>query len=357
MVASASAQHYRETLRIVADDPNVDALVAIFIPPLTTPPGDVARALAEEARALKGRKPLLTVFMSAQGAPPELREGDARLPCYAFPEAAAIALARAVRYGEWRARPPAAPPALEGIRRGEAAALVEGALRRGGGWLSPDEVTALLACYGLPVAEQRTAASPEQAGAAAQELGGAVALKGLAPGLVHKSDVGGVRLRLVGAEAVRRAAEEMSAALGAKGLAPTGFLVQRMAAAGAEMIVGVVHDPQFGPLVACGAGGVLVELLQDVAVRLAPLTAEDVSEMLRSLKSYPLLTGYRGGAARDVPALEDALLRVGALAADLPQVAELDCNPIIVHQRGAAIVDARVRVALPGPAAPPSPRR
>jgi acyl-CoA synthetase (NDP forming) len=111
------------------------------------------------------------------------------------------------------------------------------------------------------------------------------------------------------------------------------------------MIVGVVHDPHFGPLVACGAGGMLVELLGDVAVRLAPLTRDDVSDMLRSLKSYPLLTGFRGEPARDVQALEDAVLRVSALAAELPQVAELDCNPIIVHQRGASVVDARVRVA------------
>jgi acyl-CoA synthetase (NDP forming) len=114
---------------------------------------------------------------------------------------------------------------------------------------------------------------------------------------------------------------------------------------GVEMIVGIVYDPQFGPVVACGAGGVLVELLGDVAVRLAPLTADDAQRMVRELKSYPLLTGYRGAAPRDVAALEDVLLRVSALADDLPAVAELDCNPLVVQEQGAVIVDARIRVA------------
>jgi acyl-CoA synthetase (NDP forming) len=125
-----------------------------------------------------------------------------------------------------------------------------------------------------------------------------------------------------------------------------------MAAEGTEMIVGVVHDPHFGPVVACGAGGLLVELMGDVAVGLAPLMQADATKMVRSLKSYRLLTGFRGRPARDVAALEDALLRVSALVDDIPEIAEMDCNPIIVHQTGATIVDARVRVEH---AAPPLP--
>ena len=117
-----------------------------------------------------------------------------------------------------------------------------------------------------------------------------------------------------------------------------------MAPAGVEMIVGVVHDPQFGPVLACGAGGVLVELLKDVSVRLTPLAAPDAEEMLRELKTYPLLTGYRGAAVHDVPALVDTVLRVGALVEELPQIAELDLNPILVHPSGVTVVDARVRV-------------
>jgi acyl-CoA synthetase (NDP forming) len=352
MIASAPAAHYRETIRVVADDPNIDALVVIFIPPLVTRAADVAGAIVEGVRGLNGRKPVLTVFMSARGVPEELKSADVGIPSYAFPEAAALALARAARYGEWRRRPEPVPARLTDLRRDEAAALVAGALGRGAGWLTPDEVAALLSCYGLPVASQRVVTDAGQAGAAARQIGGEVALKAIAPGILHKTEVGGVRLNLHGADEVRTAAEEMGALLTSKGHPPEGFVVQQMVPKGVEMIVGVVHDPQFGPVVACGAGGVLVELLRDVSVRLTPLTREDAGEMIRSLKTYPLLTGFRGAPASDVGALEDALLRVSALADDLAQIAELDCNPILVHPRGAAVVDARIRVA---PSEPPSP--
>ena len=295
---------------------------------------------------------MLTVFMSTRGVPGELRSADVRIPSYSFPEAAAIALAHGARYGEWRERPWAAPPRLPGLRREEAAGIVAAALGRGDGWLAPEETIRLLTCYGLPTVDQRVVADPEHAGIAAAEMGGEVALKAIAPGVVHKTEFGAVRLRLRGAEAVRLAAGEMGARLRSAGYSPTGFVIQRMVPEGVEMIVGVVHDRQFGPVIACGAGGVLVELLRDVSVRLTPLTQDDASEMIRSLKTYPLLTGFRGGPARDVRALEDALLRVSALVEDFPQIAELDCNPIIVHREGAAIVDARVRVA---PAEPPPP--
>ncbi|MBI4587833.1 MAG: acetate--CoA ligase family protein, partial [Candidatus Rokubacteria bacterium] len=352
MIASATAAHYREAIRIVADDPLVDALIVIFIPPLVTRATDVAEAIVDGVRGLGGRKPLLTVFMSARGVPDQLKTADVRIPSYAFPEAAALALARAARYGEWRERGEVAPPQLRGLRRDEAAALVAAALRRGEGWLPPDEVARLLSCYGLPVAEQRVVTSPEAAGMAAGEIGGEVALKGIAPGILHKTEVGAIRLHLRGAEEVSRAAEEMATRLRSQGYPPTAFLVQRMVPKGVEMLVGVVHDPQFGPVVACGAGGVLVELLRDLSVRLTPLTREDAGEMIRSLKTYPLLTGFRGGPVCDAGALEEALLRVSALVDDLPQIAELDCNPVLVHETGAAVVDARVRVA---PFEPPPP--
>jgi acyl-CoA synthetase (NDP forming) len=133
-----------------------------------------------------------------------------------------------------------------------------------------------------------------------------------------------------------------------QGQSPSGFLVQRMVKKGVEMLVGVVHDPQFGPVVACGAGGVQVELLHDVSVRLTPLCQEDAAEMIRSLKTYPLLTGFRGAPRADVAALEAGLLRVSAMVDDIPQIAELDCNPFVVHEDGAVILDARIRVAAVG---------
>jgi acetyl coenzyme A synthetase (ADP forming)-like protein len=352
MLAAATPEQYQRAVGVVAEDPGVDAVVAIFIPPLVTSAEDVAQALVEAVGGLQHRKPALAVFMGSRGMPEALRAPGVHIPSYAFPESAAIALAHAARYGEWRAQPLSAPPQLEGLRRDEAAAVVARALGTGAGWLDPDDVAALLGSYGLSLAAQRTVATPDEAGAAAGALGGAVALKAIAPGLVHKTDAGAVRLRLVGAEAVRAAAQEMSAALTAAGHAPTGFLVQQMVPAGVEMIAGLVHDPQFGPLLACGAGGTLVELLKDVAVRLTPLTADDAHAMVRELKTYPLLDGFRGASPADVAALEDALLRLSALAEDLPEIAELDCNPIVVLEHGATVLDARIRLA---PADPPRP--
>jgi acyl-CoA synthetase (NDP forming) len=201
----------------------------------------------------------------------------------------------------------------------------------------------------LPLIEQRIVSDAEAAGAAAEQMRGLVALKAIAPGVVHKTEAGAVRLHLNGVEAVRTAAREMSNRLSSLGHPPTGFVVQRMAESGVEMLVGVVHDPQFGPVVACGAGGIQVELLRDVSVRLTPLSNEDASEMIRELKTYPLLTGFRGSVPADVTALEEGLLRVSAMVEDLPQIAELDCNPFVVHETGATILDARIRVTAVEP--------
>ena len=344
MIASASAADYLRAIEIVANDSNIDALIVIFTPPLVTRAEDVAQAIVSAVKKLGGTKPIMAVFLSAQGAPEELKSPDFRIPCYAFPETAAIALARAARYREWRQRPETTAPAFADVRRDEASAVVAAALCRGDGWLTAEEIAVLMSCYGLPLVEQKVVSTAEEAGLAAEEIGGKVALKGIAPGVIHKTEVGAVRLGLEGAEHVRSAAIEMSEKLRANGQSPTGFMVQRMAQKGVEMLVGVVHDPQFGPVVACGAGGVQVELLRDVSVRLTPLSMEDASEMIRSLKTYPLLTGFRGGPVCDVAALEDTLLRVSAMVEDIPQISELDCNPLVVHERGATILDARVRI-------------
>lgn len=351
MIASASADDYHKAIGIVAADENVDALIVIFIPPLVTRTEDVARAIVAAVGALNRSKPLVTVFLSARGIPEELQSADVRIPTYAFPETAAIALARAARYREWRERPETPARRFADIRTDEAAGVVATALSRGDGWLKADETAALLSCYGLPLVEQRIAATINDAAVAAEELGGEVALKAIAAGVIHKTEAGAVRLHLNGAEQARAVAREMSEELQAKGLSPRGFLVQRMAEKGVEMLVGVVHDPQFGPVVACGAGGVQVELLRDVSVRLTPLSREDASEMIRSLKTYPLLTGFRGAPACDVGALEEALLRMSAMVEDIPQIAELDCNPLIVLEKGVVILDARVSVTAvePGP--------
>ena len=343
MIASATAAQYQEAIGVIGRDPDIDAVVVIFIPPLVTRPEDVARAIVNGARELAGAKPVLTVFMQARGIPDELRSSDLRLPAYAFPEDAASALARVARYAEWRATPVEPSARFTDIRRDEATAIVAAALGRQEGWLGSGDVWNLLECYGIPVLRQQVVEEVAEVATAAAGLGGPVALKAIAPGLVHKTEVGAVRLDLTATDAAA-AAREMTARLEGAGLSPSGFVVQQMASPGVEMIVGVVHDPQFGPVVACGAGGVLVELLKDVSVRLAPLSRRDAEEMVQALKSYPLLTGYRGSSAGDVASLVETILRTSAMVEDLPQIAELDLNPILVHTNGVTVVDARVRI-------------
>ena len=187
--------------------------------------------------------------------------------------------------------------------------------------------------------------SAAEAGEAAVDLGTDAALKALTPGLIHKSDLGTVDLGLRSREAMVLAAQGMTERLAAAGQPPTGFVVQSMITGGVEMIVGLIQDPSFGPVLACGAGGVTAELLREVLVRLTPLSEDDVSGMVHKLRTYPLLCGYRGTRPRDVAALEDVLRRLSALAEDLPQVVELDCNPVKVQEQGIRIVDARIRVA------------
>ena len=357
MLASAPPEHYRRTVELVAASGEVDAVIVIFIPPLRTDPAEVARAVRGAATA--GSVPVLSVVMSASDLPLEPEEGAPRLPRYRFPEDAARALVRAVEYGSWRQRPEGQVPELPAARHDEAAGLLAAALAQGPSprWLAPDEVATLLDCYGLPVAEWRLTGSPEEAAAAAAELGGPVALKAVAPRLVHKTEAHAVRLGLTGAEQVQTAATEMAEAVAAEGYTVEGFLVQRMVGDGVELLVGVVHDPSFGPVIACGAGGTAVELLKDVAVRITPLTDRDATEMVRSLATFPLLDGYRGAPRADVAALEDLLLRVSAMVEAHPEIAELDCNPVKVLPDGVVVVDARVRVEAASPPLPLAARR
>jgi acyl-CoA synthetase (NDP forming)/RimJ/RimL family protein N-acetyltransferase len=347
---SATADDYRLALETLAADDDVDAIIAIFIPPVATEQADVAAAVRAVAPVIAAAgKPLVAVFMALPGS---ATTPGAGVPAFGTPEEAARALGHAVRYGRWRATADESPPALAGIDEDAAAALVAQRLSAGSGWLEPEDVDALLACYGIRRPAWRVARSAAAAGRCAAELGEPVAVKVLAPGLVHKSDVGAVRLGVRGVAATIRAARAAAADVRAAGHEPTGFLVQTMVPEGIEMLAGVVSDPDFGPVVACGAGGRAVELLGDVAVRLAPLTRRDAHEMVRGLRTFPLLDGYRGAPVCDVGALEDVLLRLSALAAARPEIAELDCDPVLVSPHGAVAVDARIRVAPPAPLRP-----
>ena len=369
--ADASPEAYGQAIRILAGCEEVDAIIVLFVPPLGSSSDEVAAAVHDAVASLERPIPVLTVFLTAEGGPASLRSGELRIPAFTFPEEAARALAHATKYAEWRRSPEGDVPAFADLREDEAAGLLALAMQRlepaprppvqpaSGGprsgasvgdrslWLGPDEVARLLDCYGIRVAAWRLADTPTAAGAAADELGGPVALKAVAPGLVRKREAHAVVLGLEGASEVRETAEAMTRDLTAAGHPVERLLVQRMVPAGVEMLVGVVQDRLFGPVIACGAGDSEMELLKDVAVRITPLTDRDAHEMLRSLAMYPMLEGYRSASRADVAALEQVLLRVSAMVEAHPEIVEVDCNPVIVLEDEAVVVDARVRVEAP----------
>ena len=334
---------YERSLRRLLGERAHDAVVAIFVPPLGGRAAEVARAIA--AAAAGADRPVLGVWLGADA--PAATDAGA-VPRFSTPEEAVRALVHAVRHARRRAAPPDPPSEPAGVDSATAATIVAGGLGGAGGWLPPADVERLLRCWGIPVVASRLVASAAAAARAAAELGGAVALKAVVPGAGHKSDAGGVRLDLAGPTAVRRAAREIARRLEDAGTPTEGFEVQRMAPAGTELIVGAVRDPAFGPLVACGAGGPAGELLGDVQIRLAPLGPREADAMLRDLRTFPLLDGYRGRPPADLDSLRDIVMRVGALVATHPAVAELDLDPVIASPSGALVVDARVRLEAPG---------
>ncbi|MEO8690206.1 MAG: GNAT family N-acetyltransferase [Solirubrobacteraceae bacterium] len=347
MTAAASAKQYERSLRILLADDAVDAVVTIFVRPLAARAAEVARGIAAAAEGAD--RPVLAVWLGADAPAPA---DTGAVPRFTTPEEAVRALAHAVRHARRRAAPPDPPFEPADADPARAATIVAAGLGRGGGWLEPQDVERLLRCWGIPVVASRFAGSAQAAGRAAAELGEPVALKAVAPGLFHKSDAGAVRLGLAGSTAVRRAADAMARQLEAAGTPIEGFRVQLMAPEGPELIIGAVGDPAFGPLVACGAGGVAVELLGDVQVRLAPLGPREADSMLHALRTFPLLDGYRGRPRADLDSVRDHVMRVAALVAAHPAVVELDLNPVIATPEGALVINARVRVDAPGPAAP-----
>ncbi len=357
MIATCTAVHYRQTIEALAEEAACDAILALFVPPVVTSARDVAREISTAAANVARDRgvTVAAVFMSGDPMPEELAQDGARIPAFEFPEDAARALSHAARYARWRAQPKGSVVQPADCRAADAATIIAEGLAGGSGWLGPSEVGALLGAYGLPLIPARVVGNAREAVDAAAELDGAVALKAVAPGLLHKSDAGGVLLGLRGPQAVRAGVREIRTAVNAAGHELEGLVVQSMAEPGVELLMGVVHDESFGPVIACGAGGTSAELLGDVAVRITPLTDLDAREMLGSLRTFPLLNGYRGAPACDLAALEDLLLRLSALVEAHPEVAELDANPVVASPSGALIVDARIRLAaVPAPAPLPS---
>ena len=331
MLGSANDESYRRALPVLLDDPGIDSVIVLFVPVVGVDESDVGAAISRAAREA-GDKTVLCAFLSAKGAPASLRSA-APVPSFSYPEAAARALGRAAERGDWLHRPAGAVPDLD-VDRDAAHAVIDAA--GDDAWLSPGQARALLEAYGLPVVPERVADTADEAAAAAAELGFPVVVKTAAAG-AHKTESGGVALNLTDEAEVRGATRRIGGPV----------LVQPLIRGGAELLAGAVQDPVFGPLVAFGAGGVFAELIGQAQFRLAPLTDLDARELVRDGKAGTLVRGYRGAPPADEDALVDLLLRLSQLAADHPEVAELDLNPVLALADGAVAVDARVRIAQP----------
>ena len=346
MIASATPAQYRTALDAVLNDPGVDSAMAVFVPPLGVRQEDVAESIVAAADQ-HVQKPVLAVLMGSEGLPQGRAElHKAGIPAYVFPESAARGLSALRRQREWTARPVGSPPVIQ-VDRARAARALAGSCANGKRKLGELEALELLAAYGIPVAESRVAVSPEEAARIAAELGFPVVLKAVSPELVHKTDVGGVRVGLTTpVEVATSAAEMVHAVTRARPHAHlTGLLVQRMVSGGRETIVGMSRDPSFGPLLMFGLGGIYVEAIKDVVFRVAPIMPLDAHDMVRSIRGVALLDGIRGAPPIDFAALTDVLLRVSQLAIDHPEIVELDVNPLLAFSKGVKAVDARVLVA------------
>jgi acyl-CoA synthetase (NDP forming) len=361
--SAAGPAEFADALREAAGDDRSDAVVAVFLPPLMGGSEQFGPALREVARG--SAKPFVATFLSAEGVPADLAVLDAdgmpargSVPSFSTPERAVRALAKVSGYARWRRRPVGSVPELPDADPRAARALVQGvvAAEPAGRDLTDEEVLALLDAYGVPLLGTRRAETAEEAVAAAEAIGYPVVIKSTAPWLRHRTDLGGVRLDLGDADAVRAA----HAAI------PAGdpVIVQEMAAPGVATVVEVVDDPSFGALVSFGVGGVATDLLGDRAYRALPLTDLDAAELVRAPRAWPLLDGYRGSEPVDVAALEDLLLRVARLADDLPEVLGLTLDPVIVGPahpwhggRSLVVAGGTVRVGPPTARGAPRPRR
>jgi len=332
LLGSATDKTYEEALPIVLADPGIDAVIVIFVLTIVAETHKVCDAIRRVQAT--STKPVIPVVMSADAAMP----GG-----FAYPESAARALALVAQRAEWLSRPAGVVPELDGVDEAGARALIDEALRDSDDvWLDPRASRALLQAYGLPVVPERTVATPEEAAAAAVELGLPSVVKTAAAG-AHKTESGGVALDLRTPDEVVAAAERIGGPV----------VVQPLVKGGTELLAGIVQDPTFGPLVAFGPGGTLAELIGAARFALAPLTDVDTEIAMTTGKAARLIAGWRGAPPADQASLKDLLHRLSRLAVDFPEVAELDLNPVLAGPDGCVAVDARVRVRRPEPTLSP----
>ena len=346
MIAAATPSSYRAALGAVLADPGIHAAVAIFVPPLGIRAEDVAEAIVAAA-ATHPAKPVLAVLMGREGLPAgraELRA--AGIPAYIFPESAARALQALNKQREWLERPIVPWEPLP-VDHGRARSIIDAARATTRHKLGELEALELFAAYGIPTAPARVATSAEEAAAIGEELGYPVVLKIVSPDIVHKSDVGGIVTGVDDADEAVAGYDRIIDAVrrGAPAATITGVLVQRMVRGGRELIAGMSRERLFGPLVMFGLGGIYVEALGDVTFRMAPFGDAEARDMVRGIRGVSLLGAIRGEPAVDVDAIVAVLRRISQLAADLPEIAELDVNPLLAFGDGVVAVDARVMLA------------
>jgi acyl-CoA synthetase (NDP forming) len=356
-------EDFRAALQAALDDDGVDAVVAVFLPPLLRGEQPFGRVLREVSAG--SVKPLVANFLSTDGIPDELVVRDDQgmpargsVPSFSTPERAVIALAKISEYARWRRRPLGVIPELSGIDEAAARGVVDEALAGApdGRELTDEETITLLGAYGVPMLGTRRVEDVEAAVAAAEEIGYPVVLKSTAPWLRDRRDLGGMRFDLADAADVRAAYAAI----------PAGdpVIVQEQAAPGVGTVIQIVDDPSFGALVSFGVGGVATDLLGDRAYRTLPLTDLDAHELVREPRAWPMLDGYRGSSPVDTAALEELLLRVARLGDDLPEVLSLTLEPAIVGPadpwhggRSLVVAGATVRIGPPTARIDTGPRR
>jgi len=347
VLGDADPDRYALALNTALDDDSVDAIIVILTPQAMTQPAETARAVAA---CVRGNKPVLAAFMGGQDVMPGREELVAsNLPDYTSPERAVAALKAMVDYAAWRRRPPRVVTRFP-VNRRRVERVLARHVRAGALQIREVEAKEILRAYDFNVPPGEVALSVDDAVEIAQRVGYPVAIKIVSPDIIHKSDFGGVRLHLTNAEAVRDAYDLMMLRIQRR--APEarleGVYVEKMAARGREVIIGMTRDPQFGPMLMFGLGGIFVEIMKDVTFHLAPITAEEAMQMLMGTRSYALLKGARGQAGVDLPGIANGLQRISQLVTDFPQITELDINPFIVGEVGTEPVVADARMTISG---------
>ncbi len=352
LTAGVPAQEFEDALKILAEDPANDAIMAIYVPPAGTTIDHIEKAIENVVPVIaENEKPILACFVGQTESKGKLMGESQFVPYYLFPEDAALALSNAVKYGEISKKKVGTIPMIKDLERNWARDVVEHVLITSPErplWLKQHQIGELLGAYGINMAENRTAKTAEEAGIVAGQLGFPVAVKLASNTITHKSDVGGVILDVNSEAEAKEAFLEIRNRLAEIGREKEmqGVTIQSMVEDGAEVIVGVAEDPSLGHVIMFGLGGIYAELISDTTTRLLPLTDLDAKEMINSVKMVQLLKGYRGSPVLDIKALEDLLLRVSDMVENTPQITEMDLNPVKVlpDGKGYRVVDARVAV-------------